>query len=166
MFCGAPEPLPKLPTGQAQDCLQVVVDLSTSRPLCPDGSGHLPGLQHAGPDLCPPRLCALMAAAVCLGCSMQDLTSAHPGLCALMVAAICLGCSMQDLTSAHSGLSALMAAAICLGCSVQDLTPPCGQPEEPAGHPGPGCLAASAMTARQGLGAWPCGSRHLKPASS
>ena len=142
MFCGAPEPLPKLPTGQAQDCLQAVVDLSTSRPLCPDGSGHLPGLQHAGPDLCPPRLCALMAAAVCLGCSMQDLTSAH------------------------SGLSALMAAAICLGCSVQDLTPPCGQPEEPAGHPGPGCLAASAMTARQGLGAWPCGSRHLKPASS
>ena len=142
MFCGAPEPLPKLPTGQAQDCLQAVVDLSTSRPLCPDGSGHLPGLQHAGPDLCPPRLCALMAAAVCLGCSMQDLTSAHPGL------------------------SALMAAAICLGCSVQDLTPPCGQPEEPAGHPGPGCLAASAMTARQGLGAWSCGSRHLKPASS
>ena len=52
--CGAPEPLPKLPTGQAQDCLQAVVDLSTSQPLCPDGSGHLPGLQHAGPDLCPP----------------------------------------------------------------------------------------------------------------
>ena len=60
----------------------------------------------------------------------------------------------RQWTSPHPGLCALMAAAVCLGCSVQDLTPPCGQPEETAGQLGPGCLAASAMTAGQGLGAW------------
>ena len=30
-------------------------DLCPPRPLCPDGSSHLLGLQHAGPDLCPFR---------------------------------------------------------------------------------------------------------------
>ena len=96
------------------------------------------------------------------------------GLCSMGLQSPCECCPpvgprtafRRQWTSPHPGLCALMAAAVCLGCSVQDLTPPCGQPEETAGQLGPGCMAASAMTAGQGLGAWPCGSRQLKPASS
>ena len=47
---------------------------------------------------------------------------------------------------------------ICLGQSVGHAThpaPPFGQPEKSQGQLGPGRLAASAMTAGQGLGIWP-----------
>ena len=58
---------------------------------------------------------------------------------------------------------------ICLGQSVGPATHPAplfGQPEESQGQLGPGCLAASAMTAGQGLGIWPWGSCQLRSASS
>ena len=58
---------------------------------------------------------------------------------------------------------------ICLGQSVGPAThpaPPFGQPEESQGQLGPGCLAASAMTAGQGLGIRPRGSCQLRSASS
>ena len=112
--CRAAEPLPRLPPGQAQ-AFRWQWPSAPSQPLCPDGSGHLPELQHAGRDLSPSRPLCPDGSAVC---SVQDVTFPHPGLCALMAA----------------------PSAAC-----RTWPPPCWLPEEPAGQLGSGRLAASAM---------------------